>query len=175
MPNWAKGYLRLRGSREAILAFIENEMEYVAENVVDGWQTVCRNVEINKDTDDEEFYIPVNAMVFGMPLAERVRWPALHIKGTARNFIDRDIDIILEKGNANNTVVIPGFMAAWDANAVPYLDASKKYGLEMKIDVYERGMQFSHHIHIVNGCIMNDKEETYGNWAWDCPCPDFGG
>lgn len=181
MPNWAEGYLRLCGTREAICNFISNEMQYVAESAVNGWEVVTSEIKINADTASEEIVIPVNKTI-QHPIAYYSasdecfkRFPSIHIKGTRRNFIEHEIDIILERGNQNNVAVFPGFKAAWDVDPSPYVEASRKYGLAIKIDAYERGALFSRHIHIVNGVLKCDRKQEYVNWKWDCACPDYGG
>ena len=45
----------------------------------------------------------------------------------------------------------------------------------MKIHGFEKGMQFSQLIEIVDGEILQDKEIKYDDWDWDCPCPLIGG
>ena len=45
----------------------------------------------------------------------------------------------------------------------------------MKIQGFERGMEFSQVIEIVDGEIVQDEELHYNDWNWDCPCPEMGG
>ena len=172
MPNWAKGYLRVKGKVNDICNFIENELCYIGEVLREEYRIMERPIKL--EIYGEELYIPVSKEVFGDD-AERVCYPRIYVKGTKRNFIEKTLDMCVAGMDKTDTVVFAGYKAAWGVEAKPYVNISKKYNLEIKIDVYERGMCFSQHIHIVNGQLMQDEERKYDDWKWDCPCPDFGG
>ena len=174
MPNWAKGYLRVRGRTADILDFIENEMIYTAEVYVGSYGVISTGITIDRSSYDGELDIPISKAVFGNE-AEKACLPAIYIKGTRRYFIRHDIYACLNGLDEISTLAVSGFEAAWGVDVKPYREISEKYNLEIKIDVYERGMQFSQHIHVKDGWILLDEERTYDDWEWDCPCPDFGG
>lgn len=171
MANWAKGYLRVKGSRENILRFIKNEMSYVAEVIGEKYGIIEEKID-NFDVDSDELFIRVNSYAF-KSATEKVYFPRVYIEGTHRNFITEDIDCFFNDGE--NIAIFPGFEAAWGVESEPYVEKSKKYDLEIKIDVYEKGMQFSQYIYVANGELLMDEERKYDNWNWDCPCPDYGG
>lgn len=159
MPNWAEGYLRVRGTKEAIAKFVNNEFifyEFANAGV--------NPMHINIDPSEEDFYIPVPESKY------------IYIDTTRRNFIFKDLYGYFDDSNGEiHTAAFKGFKAAWDVDTDPYVKFSKQYGLNFKIDVYEKGMHFSHHILIEDGCIVSDDTKKYKDWAWECPCPDFGG
>lgn len=174
MPNWAKGYLKVRGKTADIFDFIENGMSYVGEILVGEYGVAERPIKIDRDDFLEELEIPLSKQVFGED-ADKVFYQSIYIKGTHRNFIRNGVDEILKDLNETSVLVFSGFEAAWGVDVPPYVEISKKFNIEIKIEVYERGMEFSQHIYIKDGEVYMDEKRKYDDWKWDCPCPDFGG
>ena len=73
-----------------------------------------------------------------------------YIKGTHRNFVEPN-DINVWKRKDGNACVAVGFKAAWDVKSEPYIELSKAYNVDIKIEAFERGMEFSRYILIENG------------------------
>lgn len=108
MPNWARGYLRVRGKTSDIFNFIENEMVYVGEVFDDGYKIIKRQIKINREAFGEELYVPLNNEVFGKDVGS-VRSPAIYINGTHRNFIRYDIDECINGRDEISTIVFSKF------------------------------------------------------------------
>lgn len=56
-----------------------------------------------------------------------------------------------------------------------YYNLVKKYGVDMRIHAFERGMQFNQIIEIIDGKITKNEEITFDDYYWDCICPTVGG
>lgn len=174
MPNWAEGYLRLKGKKADILNFISNETTYVGHRT-GGFDLVEKPMNLGNVQNREEIYIPVSNQVFGDVYGNTVCATALYINGTSRNFIGEDVYLYFDDAKEIHTVVLDRFRAAWQLDYEPYVMFSKKYNIEIKIDVYESGLGFSQHMHAANGELVFRDERHYDDWEWECPCPNFGG
>lgn len=64
---------------------------------------------------------------------------------------------------------------AWDISSEPYINLSKQYNVDIKIEAFERGMEFSRYILIEKGELKEDKEIKYDDYVWDCVMPNLGG
>ena len=166
MPNWCAGNMRLRGKRSAIKEFLVNELETVYYLSALNLKTKPVIVE------DDGCEITIKGQV-----EEGALLPAIYIKGTRRNFIrSMDFYVYLDEGDDEiQTVCIDCVEAAWSFEAAPYLEKAKKYGIDIRIVGFERGMEFQQEIEIVNGELVKDYEITYDNWLWECPMPNMGG
>ena len=76
--------------------------------------------------------------------------------------------------NGNSCVALE-FKGAWVINSEPYVNLSRKYNVDIKIEAFERGMEFSQFILIEKGELKEDKDIKYDNYVWDCVMPNLGG
>ena len=169
MPNWCEGNIRLRGKRNAILEFLKNELEYTGyERLIE--KPIIGTLEIKDEYGEVTVRMPEDK--------RNLLFASIYIKGTRRNFID-DKDVVVymdnEDSDSEHTVCIDRIRAAWGFFAKPYLEKAKKYGIDIRIVAFERGMQFSQEIEIVDGEIVEDREIKYDDWTWECPMPNMGG
>lgn len=178
MPNWCEGNLRLRGTRAAILEFIKNEIEVVGhpkglgiKSFVEG-PSSC-SPEILDEYGEVTVKVPE-------PAKDWV-FLSMYIKGTRRNFIETRNDFYIylidevETEDVQQTVCIDNFKAAWGFEAQPYVEKAKKYGIDIKIVGFERGMEFAQIIEIVGGELIKDQEIKFDDWNWECVMPNMGG
>lgn len=167
MPNWCEGNIRLRGSKEAIKNFLENELLFTVTESVLSSKTLPA-VVITDDCGD---------LNVGRGQTEKgASWDAFYIKGTHRNFIDGSaFDVYFGDDDARQTVCIDDFKAAWGVDPSPYVEKAKKYGVDIRIVGFERGMQFMQTIEIVNGELITNEEKEFDDWDWECPMPNMGG
>ena len=158
MPNWCSGVLKVRGTKENILNFLQNGIEAV--NIFGG-NAGKHTVEFDKYGDIEI------KDVKGL----------LHIKNTRRNFIDKiSHDLCLREYSDDTFVLaIDDFKAAWWIDAKPLAEISKKYGVDFKIYAFEMGIEFNQDIEIVAGEIVKDDEVKFNNYIWECINPFIGG
>lgn len=171
MPNWCEGNLRLRGTGRAILEFIKNEIEVVGHvGGLIGEHKTCAP-EIEETYGDVEAKIPEQAKGWA--------FLSFYIKDTRRNFIDgKSIDFYIgeeDELEEKHVVCIDGVRAAWAFIAEPYVEKAKKYGLDIKIVGFERGMEFAQIIEIVDGELCKDHEIKFDDWKWECIMPNMGG
>lgn len=52
---------------------------------------------------------------------------------------------------------------------------SKKYNVDIKIFVFEQGLQFTQEIEIVEGEITKNETRKYDDYQWDVPFSKLGG
>lgn len=168
MPNWVEGNIRIRGKRTAIISFLENELESTGyERLIDA--PVVGALDVKDDGIEFSVCIPEER--------RNLSFACIYIKGTRRNFIDdKDICLLLdEEKDTTDTICIDGFKAAWCIEPKPYLEKAKRYGVDIRIVGFERGMQFMQVIEIVDGELRENSEIEYDNWNWDCTMPNMGG
>lgn len=155
MPNWCVGTLKIRGTFKNVRNFI-----------VDGMRPVTYAGEDSKLTIREE----TDTSIWISDIKN-----ALWLKGTRRHFCEPDyIEIDAESPDEIVIATMP-FKAAWCIEADKLLELCKSFTVDLKIQGFERGMEFSQIIEIVDKKIVHDEELKYENWLWDCPCPDMGG
>ena len=167
MPNWCTGNIRLRGTGSAIKEFLKNEI------VVTGYgKGLTGEVSEKKpDIEDDDY-----AFILSLP-EETKGWifVSFYIRGTRRNFIDgKTIEIYMDNGE-KGTVCIDDIKAAWGFTPEPYIEKSKKYGLDIKIIGFEQGMEVKQIIEIVSGELICFEEISFEEWAWECEMPNMGG
>lgn len=173
MPNWCEGNLRLRGTGTAILEFVKNEFAFA-------WHEKGMSIlDAPKCCSPENVYDGEEVFITVPECAKNHMLLSLYVKGTRRNFIESK-QIYFYLGEEENlekvrTVCIDDFKAAWGVDAAPYVEKAKKYGLDIKIIGFERGMQFAQYIEIVNGELIKNNEIKFDDWDWECIMPNMGG
>ena len=162
MPNWCEGMLKIRGKQEDVFNLLAENLQV--------WKTIIIK-EPKFDMRDE---IDKEAIVINKE--EESIWvkKTAHIKGTHRNFVEPN-DINVWKGKDGNTCIAIEFKGAWSIESEPYVKLAKEYNVDIKIEAFERGMEFSQYILIENGELKEDKEIKYDDYVWDCVMPNFGG
>lgn len=155
MPNWCEGQLKIRGTFEALKSFIKFGFE------------PCSYPKAK-----EKF---PKAKISENSIYMDCAGETLYFKGTRRHFCETDyIEMDVDNPEEVTVLVVP-LKAAWSIIAENLQRLCKEFNVDMKIQGFEKGMQFSQLIEIVNGEIIEDKEIKYDDWYWDCPCPDTGG
>lgn len=158
MPNWCEGYLKVRGTFDNLKNFIKNALEPVDFL---GEPTEALNCQ----DDDNSFYMDCNNAIF-------------YINNTHRHFCEPDyIEFYSDEYKSDDgkiTIVLP-MKAAWSINTEELQSICQEFCVDMKVQGFECGMEFSQIIEIVNGEIIQDIKIKYGDWVWDCPCPTMGG
>lgn len=146
MPNWCEGTLKVRGTLDNVRRFMEKGINWAPSELV------------VKDYDDElEFSVRDTCW----------RW----IKGTKRHFVVVDEDMYFIEGHT----LFLHLNAAWCVSAEDLQTVCQTYGIDMKVEAYERGMEFGQIVEIVSGEIIRDEDIDYPDYEWDCPCPTLGG
>lgn len=154
MPNWSEGILKVRGNYENVVKFFKENLQ-----TVDLFGT---NVESALIIDDYDDSVEINLK------------KTAYIKGTRRNFTESDYIYIYRR--KDNTACVPiHIKGAWCIESNPYTKMSKDYDVDIKIESFERGMEFSQYILIEKGQLIENKEIRYDDYEWECPNPLIGG
>jgi len=166
MPNWCKGNIRFRGKKKDIKRFLLNEI-------------VCCRME-NHETIEERPVIDNKDYCLIITMPEKHSW--FYIKDTHRNFFDNDIlEIWMEEEDEEKEIIVcvDSFKVAWSFERCDiWKDIAKKYGFDVKMTGYEKGMHFSQIKIILRDGTMKDIIHEYENdddWMWNCPQPNYGG
>lgn len=166
MPNWCKGNIRLRGKRESIVDFLKNELLYTGYKRNDLFKPETGALIVN----DNGFEISVTVPEEKQELV----FSSIYIKDTHRNFIgQKSFEVYGDEEKI--CICVDDFKAAWSIESGPYLDKAKKYGVDIRVVGFERGMQFMQIVEIVGGEIIHDEEITFDDWDWECMMPNMGG
>ena len=162
MPNWCEGMLKIRGKQEDVFNLLADNLQV--------WKTIIikePKLDMREEIDKEAIVVDKEG---GSIWAKKTAY----IKGTRRNFVEPN-NINVWKGKDGNACIAVEFKAAWDVESEPYIKLSKAYNVDIKIEAFERGMEFSRYILIENGNLKEDKETEYDDYVWECVMPNLGG
>lgn len=162
MPNWCEGMLKIRGKQEDVFNLLADNLQV--------WKTIIikePKLDMREEIDKEAIVVDKEGESIWVK-------KTAYIKGTRRNFVEPN-DINVWKGKDGNACIAVEFKAAWDVESEPYIKLSKAYNVDIKIEAFERGMEFSRYILIENGNLKEDKETEYDDYVWECVMPNLGG
>lgn len=161
MPNWIKGDLKVRGTKENVRKFLLEGLEPIPRGFLNR-----EPVETELICDDEfEFTIKSETGIF-------------YIKNTRRNFIEQDIieTYINEwEDNEERVLVLEDYKSAWGIQTEALAQISKRYNIDFKILGFEQGMEFNQDIEVVKGRIVRNEEIKFNDYQWECIRPHIGG
>lgn len=146
MPNWCEGTLKVRGTLESVRRFMEEGIAWPQSGLV--VKDYNGELEFSSSSKGEQW-----------------------IKGTECHFITCDEYMYFYEGHT----LFLHFKAAWNVSASDLKTVCQTYGIDMKVQAFERGMQFSQLVEIVGGEVVKDEYIDYDDYDWDCPCPTLGG
>lgn len=159
MPNQCEGMLKIRGKQEDVFNLLADNLQV--------WKVVTIRNDMREELDKEAIEIDrEDGTIYVKETA--------HIKGTRRNFVEPN-EINVWKRKDGNACIAVEFRAAWGVESEPYIELSKAYNVDIKIEAFERGMEFSRYILIENGNLKEDKETGYDDYVWECVMPNLGG
>lgn len=162
MPNWCEGMLKIRGKQEKVLDLLAENLQVWKKTIINE-----RMFDIREEIDKEA--IKINREEGWVYVSELA-----YIKDTHRNFVEpNDIEVYEDKNG--NTCIAIEMKGAWDILSDPYIDLSKQYNVDIKIEAFEQGMEFSRYILIEKGELKEDKKIEYDDYVWDCVMPNLGG
>lgn len=152
MPNWCEGSLKLRGEKENIMKFFKEGLDVTAPD-----ERAGRSIEEFVDFDED--CVVIDGVVY--------------INDTSRAFIEPSKFYWNEEGGLQLDSII--FKQAWDIEPEDFLSIAKKYNIDIRIQAFEKGMEFARDVEIVDGEITKDETIRYDDYIWDCPMPNMGG
>lgn len=171
MANWCEGELKIIGSKEKILKFLNESIEichHIYKNdIKKPFETASRQASFTYDGYSEEINIPD---------VKEDEW--LYVKDSKRAFIkglynhdSLDISYI----GRGKYILRVWFYQAWDIDAHLLEQMAKKYMFEIKIYAFEKGMQFNRNIYIRRGITKVDDTIKFENYLWDSQITRIGG
>ena len=161
MPNWCEGILKIRGKQENVFKLLVENLQV--------WETVIAKEPFELKEVLNKEAIDINNEDFEIWLKKTA-----YIKGTRRNFTEEDIINVWERKDGTACVAFH-IKGAWNIESNPYIELAKKYNVDIKIEAFEKGMEFSRFILIENGELKEDKKIEYADYVWDCVMPNLGG
>lgn len=151
MPNWCKGSLKVRGTKENLTKFILEGLHPVGFL---GEEKAKLHLDEYGDVDSNE-----------------TCW----IEGTRRGFVEGVAAYLSEIEDGESFIVVFDSKFAWGISVEELLKTCSKYHVDMKIHAFEKGMEFNQIIEIIDEKIIKDEELHFENYQWECICPDMGG
>ena len=150
MPNWIEGTMKVRGKAENLIEFFENAF--------DG--------KVRKSDYDSCTCYDI--------------YEGQYINNSRRAFVNKDFECYICEQEEVQTVYFP-IKQAWsftphEGAEERWINLSKEYGVDVRLQGFESGMRFYQDFAVVNGEIVIDEvKEYHENWEWDCPMPMLGG
>lgn len=160
MPNWIKGDLKVRGTKENVKRFLLEGLDPAPIGFTAGSyyiQVIC--------DDKWDFSIKSSTEMF-------------YIKGTKRHFIDLEvIETYMNEWEESEekVIILEEFIAAWAIDAEALAKISKEFEIDFKILGFEKGMCFNQDVEIIKGEIIKNEEIHFNDYNWECIRPHIGG
>ena len=160
MANFVEGYLKVKCTKAELKALLSNIFYDGATIKEDEWGIDV--VELNTTFPG-----------FGAVLSDSKKEYNGYLKVdsgyfTTRGMLDTETRVFL----------LGKYQAKWSLDMEYFKRISKEYNIEVKVEVYEKGMLFTHVLHCNNGNVVLNKRVNYNtteDYIWDVACPDFGG
>lgn len=150
MPNWIEGTMKLRGKAENIGRFFSEGLD--------------SDVSKNEYGGSVEYVVP----------------DGVYINDSRRAFTNGAEWCYIDTEEASEQVVSFPVKQAWsftpdESGEKRWCDLSEKYGIDVRLQGFECGMQFYQDLEISKGTLVRNECKEYDDWEWDCPFPNMGG
>ena len=148
MPNWIVGTMKVRGTKDCLDLFL----------------TKALLATVYEYSDMKEYGISEFA----------------YVEDSRRAFVSEPYEAEVDTDfPGKQTIAIP-IKQAWsfthDDNALlRWVNLAKKYNVDIRLQGFERGIEFYQDFAIENGEITIDVVTNYDDWNWECPMPLLGG
>lgn len=165
MPNWCQGIMKVRGTKEKLLKFLNEGIERrgFPRTESDDYTIYPLNITEND-------YNEVNIRVTD---EEHNSW--LYFKDSRRMFIESNIEWYFWGEDGETEIKILDIKQAWNIEADYLQEVSKKFNIDIRVEAYECGCAFKQEIEIINGEITIDKVIEYDDYNWEAYDPRLGG
>lgn len=163
MPNWCEGYLKIRGKKEDLINFIENEI--LLMNYIDADNIEEENIELG--FYDFEYF-------FGYDKSER---QYLYLKNSRKLFIENE-SISFQCYELENTLhyLTLHIRRAWSAmNEKMLIEDSKKYHLDFNLYANERNMEVEEYLIVIDGKVAKKEKRSFDDFYFEAINPELGG
>lgn len=132
-----------------------------------------------KLVEDRPIEVEFDDYEFRSKVPDENNYSCIWIKDTRRAFVGERYSAKVNGWHIENNdeiiAVVEDFQQAWSIEEEPFIEASKKYGIDFHIFGWECGMQFHQEIEIVKGNVLTNIVDEYDTNAWDNPMPSLGG
>lgn len=162
MPNWCEGYLKIRGKKEDIVNFVENEIILV------------KTKDIFSEPEYFEIKMIDNSYEYRFEYKNSFK-EYLRLKNARRFFVEsEEISFYyFEDEICHLTLEIK---QAWAIIIQELLvEHSKKYHVDFNIYASEMGMEFEQYITVVDGELVRNEEKVYDDFQFEAINPELGG
>lgn len=166
MPNWCEGNIRVRGTYIKIVKFFRENLKALKYDKKGTIQDIPVTVR-----EDSDYYTVIRK-------PDDDCQDEFWINGTNRQFINaKEIELIDDSDDEFQEIVIciDGFKGAWSIDLEHFGPMAEKYGVDIKIFGFERGIQFAELAEFRRDGTVYEKTVRYNDWDWECPCPNLGG
>ena len=162
MPNWCEGYLKIRGKKEDIVNFVENEIRLVkTENIFS--EPEYLEIQLIEDLYEYRFNHKKSFREY------------LHLKNTRRFFVESE-EISFYYYEDEVCYLTLEIKQAWCIDVQKLLvEHSKNYHVDFNIYASESGMEFEQYITVVDGKLVRDEEKVYDDFNFEAINPELGG
>lgn len=163
MPNWCEGVLKVRGTRQNIIDYLQ---ELVQKPIFKLSEELQPEIIFSDDGYEIKFEIK--------------NFDYFYLKNTRRAFIDTDeFEFYLWEDEEDSEKIavasISNFKQAWGIIPANYTELSKKHNVDIRIFGYELGMEFTQEVEIHKGVVVKNIECKYDDYAWEVPFSNLGG
>lgn len=171
MPNWAEGNIRVRGKRENIIRYIqENAISIYA---LQNGKYEERPIHLEEDSGGYELLMEKN------PETDDCLW----FKDSNRQFIDFDGSDSFsgefsdddKHTNKDQVLFLPSFKGAWGVDNECFRKAALEFKVDIRIFVWERGLEWSSISTFFRDGHVETESRTYADWLWESALPNYGG
>lgn len=153
MANWAKGVLRVHGRNKDLINFMKNGFREAACSGVPAPEVITANDEVILHCEGE-----------------------LYVRESCRMFSeDREISFDWDGQPENENTFAFNVKQVWTVLSKDLQTLSQKYKINFRITAYEKGMEFSQEIEVIEGKITKEIIRKYNDYLWECENPLIGG
>ncbi|WP_304341583.1 hypothetical protein [Metaclostridioides mangenotii] len=162
MPNWCEGSLKTRGKLVNIEKFLDETLKVFEFDYKTG---TTKELEVKKEKSRYQLVYDANFDSY------------FYMNGSKRHFLSSPVEIWIDKEDPEEilTVCLGDLRAAWYTKIEYLTILSKKYGIDLKIYVYEQGGEFNLDLEVHNGEIIKNNEISFDDYMWECTNPTIGG
>ena len=162
MPNWCEGYFKIRGKKEDIVNFVENEIRLVKSKDIFS-EPEYLEIKMIKDSYEYRFEHKNSFKEY------------LRLKNARRFFVESE-EISFYYHEDEVCYLTLEIKQAWYIDVQELLvEHSKNYHVDFNIYASENGMEFEQYITVIDGRLVRYEEKIYNDFKFEAINPSLGG